>query len=201
MSSLLRGLGAVVLAVLAVVLAACATQQGSVVLLPDKDGKNTAVVVSQGANQTPLAAPYAAAHLTSGGPKAYQSSAEEVQTYFAAALAAQPLAPAQFTLYFVEGKDEFTEESKKIIDSVFSEIARRPVPDVLVIGHTDKVGTDAINDPLSRQRAEVVRNALLARGIAADKVMAIGRGKREPVVATAEGVAEARNRRVEIQVR
>ena len=105
MSSLLRGLGAVVLAVLAVVLAACATQQGSVVLLPDKDGKNTAVVVSQGANQTPLAAPYAAAHLTSGGPKAYQSSAEEVQTYFAAALAARPQAPAQFTLYFVEGKD------------------------------------------------------------------------------------------------
>ena len=75
------------------------------------------------------------------------------------------------------------------------------MPDVVVIGHTDKVGTDAINDPLSRQRAEVVRNALLARGIAADKVQAIGRGKREPVVATAEGVAEARNRRVEIQVR
>jgi len=57
------------------------------------------------------------------------------------------------------------------------------------------------NDALSRQRAEVVRNALLARGIAVDKVVTIGRGKRDPVVPTAEGVAEARNRRVEIQVR
>ena len=201
MNRVLRRLGAALLAALSLVLAACATQQGSVVLLPDRDGKSTALVVTQGETQVPLAEPYAAAHLTSRGPQAYRSSAEEVQTYFASALAARPLAPAQFTLYFVEGKDEFTEESKKLIDSVFSEIARRPVPDVLVIGHTDKVGTDAINDPLSRQRAEVVRNALLARGIAADKVMAIGRGKREPVVATAEGVAEARNRRVEIQVR
>jgi outer membrane protein OmpA-like peptidoglycan-associated protein len=188
-------------ALLGALLAACATQQGSVVLIPDKGGKDTAVVVTQGSTQVPLTQPYAAAHLTSGGPKAYQSSAQEVQSYFAAALAAQPLPPTQFTLYFVEGKDEFTPESKRIIDGVFAEIARRPVPDVLVIGHTDKVGSDAVNDPLSRQRAEVVRTALLARGIAVDKVVAIGRGKREPMVPTADGVAEARNRRVEIQVR
>ena len=126
---------------------------------------------------------------------------QEVQAQFGAALAARPLPPAQFTLYFVEGKDEFTDESKRVIDGVFAEIAKRPVPDVLVIGHTDKVGSDAVNDLLSRQRAEVVRTALLARGIAADNVVAIGRGKREPIVPTADGVAEARNRRVEILVR
>ena len=186
---------------LGALLAACATQQGSVVLLPNKDGKETALVVTQGANQVPLAQPYAAAHLTSAGPASYRSSAQEVQRYFAAALAAQPAAPSQFTLYFVEGKDEFTDESRQLIDRVFAEIAKRPVPDVVVIGHTDKVGTDAVNDPLSRQRAEVVRAALAARGVAADKIATIGRGKREPIVATAEGVAEARNRRVEIQVR
>jgi outer membrane protein OmpA-like peptidoglycan-associated protein len=198
MSSLARRAAVIALGA---VLAACATQQGSVVLMPDKSGKDTAVVVTQGTSQVPLTQPYAAAHMTSGGPKAYQSSAQEVQSYFAAALAAQPLPPTQFTLYFVEGKDEFTAESKSIIDGVFAEIARRPVPDVLVIGHTDKVGSDAVNDPLSRQRAEVVRTALLARGVAVDKVVAIGRGKREPMVPTADGVAEARNRRVEIQVR
>jgi len=198
MSELARRLAVLMLGA---VLAACAAKQGSVVLLPERDGKNTAVVVTQGGAQVPLTQPYAAANLTSGGPKSYQSSAQEVQSYFGAALAAQPLPPAQFTLYFVEGKDEFTAESKAIIDRVFTEIAKRPVPDVVVIGHTDKLGSDAVNDPLSRQRAEVVRNALLARGIAADKVVAVGRGKREPVVPTAEGVAEARNRRVEIQVR
>ena len=198
MSSLARRIAVCLLGAL---LAACATRQGSVVLLPSKDGKETALVVTQGANQVPLAQPYAAAHLTSAGPESYRSSAQEVQRYFAAALAAQPLAPAQFTLYFVEGKDEFTEESKQLIDRVFAEIAKRPVPDVVVIGHTDKVGSDAFNDSLSRQRAEVVRAALAARGVAPDKIATIGRGKREPMVATAEGVAEARNRRVEIQVR
>jgi outer membrane protein OmpA-like peptidoglycan-associated protein len=198
MNSLARRLAVVALTAL---LAACATKQGSVVLLPERDGKATAVVVTQGGTQVPLGQPYAAANLTSAGPKAYQSSAQEVQTYFGAALAAQPLPPAQFTLYFVEGKDEFTAESKGIIDSVFAEIAKRPVPDVVVIGHTDKVGSDAVNDPLSRQRAEVVRSALVTRGIAVEKVVAIGRGKREPIVPTADGVAEARNRRVEILVR
>ncbi|HEY6086436.1 MAG TPA: OmpA family protein [Burkholderiaceae bacterium] len=200
MSPLRRGVAGLALVAL-LLLSACAAQQGSVVLLPERGGKSTALVVSQGSQQVSLAEPYAAVHLTSGGPQGYRSNAEEVQASFAAALAAQPLPPTQFTLYFVEGKDEFTDASKRTLDGILAAIAERPVPDLLVIGHTDRVGTDAYNDTLSRQRAEVVRNALLARGIAQDKVVAIGRGKREPIVPTADGAAEARNRRVEIQVR
>jgi OmpA-OmpF porin, OOP family len=75
------------------------------------------------------------------------------------------------------------------------------VPDLVVIGHTDTVGSAAFNDTLSRQRAEVVRSALVARGIAADRIVVVGRGERELVVITADNVAEPRNRRVEIQVR
>jgi outer membrane protein OmpA-like peptidoglycan-associated protein len=196
----IRGIAFVLLALL---LGGCATPQpqGSVVLLPDPGGKATAVTVTQGSQQVVLDQPYAAARVGSDGPKAYQSNAQEVQAQFGAALAARPLPPAQFTLYFVEGKDEFTAESKKIVDEVFAEIARRPVPDIQVIGHTDKVGSDTVNDPLSRSRAEVVRKALLARGIPADRVVSSGRGKREPAVHTADGVAEPRNRRVEILVR
>jgi len=201
-SSWLRSLATLCLAVLlGALLGACATPQGKVVLLPDADGKNTAVSVKQDGGELLLDKPYAAAQLTSGGPKSATSSAAEVQSQFGAALAARPTAPAQFTLYFVEGKDEFTDSSKREFDSVFAEIAKRPVPDVLVIGHTDTVGTDAFNDNLSRQRAEVVRKALVARGIAPQNIVIVGRGKREPIVATADNVAEARNRRVEILVR
>jgi outer membrane protein OmpA-like peptidoglycan-associated protein len=189
-------------AFLVALLGACATPpQGSVVLLPDPAGKPTQVTVTQGAQQLVLDQPYAGARLSGDGPKPYASSAQEVQAQFGAALAARPLPPAQFTLYFVEGKDEFTAESKRIIDDVFGEIARRPVPDVLVVGHTDTVGSDAVNDPLSRQRAEVVRSALVARGMSAERIVATGRGKRELAVPTADGVAEPRNRRVEILVR
>jgi outer membrane protein OmpA-like peptidoglycan-associated protein len=189
-------------AVLAVaVLLGCAGPKESVVLLPSPTGQETAVSVTQGSRQLLLTQPYAGARVNRGGIEAYPSSESDVQARYGAALAAQPLPPAQFTLFFVENKDEFTDESKKIVDSVFAEIARRPVPDVIVIGHTDTVGSDAANDALSRQRAEVVRNAFVARGLAADKVVIIGRGKREPAVPTGDGVSEARNRRVEILVR
>jgi outer membrane protein OmpA-like peptidoglycan-associated protein len=186
---------------MAALLGSCAAPQGTVVLLPDKYGNDTAVLVNQSGKELLLDQPYAAASLTRSGPQKSISSAEQVQAQFGAALAARPLPAAQFTLYFVEGKDEFTDASKRDFDGVFAEIARRAVPDVLVMGHTDKVGTDAFNDALSRQRAEVVRKALVARGIAAENIVVVGRGKREPVVATADGVAEARNRRVDILVR
>ena len=187
--------------VLVALLGACAAPRGTVVLLPDPGGKETAVSVTQGGQQVTLDQPYAAARLTNDGPQPFQSSAKDVQAQFGPALGARPLPPAQFTLYFIEGKDEFTVESKRIIEDVFGEIARRPVPDVQVIGHTDTVGSDTFNDPLSRSRAEVVRSALVARGIPVDRIVATGRGKREPAVPTADGVAEPRNRRVEILVR
>jgi outer membrane protein OmpA-like peptidoglycan-associated protein len=184
---------------LAILSGACST--GTVVLLPEKDGHDAAVLVKQGDREMLLNQPYAAARQTPLGPQAYHSSPEEVDAVFGAALAAQPMRPTRFTLYFIEGRDEFTDASKQIVEGVFAEIARRPVPDVLVVGHTDALGTDQVNDALSRQRAETVRVALIAHGIAPDSITVIGRGKRDPVVPTAEGVSEPRNRRVEIVVR
>ena len=103
---------ALAIAALAVLLNACATQTGTVVLLPEKDGKDAAVVVKQSDGQVVLSEPYAAAKLTTAGPQAYKSNPEEVQALFGAALAAQPGRPVQFVLFFVEGKNELTEESK-----------------------------------------------------------------------------------------
>jgi outer membrane protein OmpA-like peptidoglycan-associated protein len=189
------------IAALALILNACATQTGTVVLLPEQDGKDTAVAVRQGEGQVVLGEPYAAAKLTTAGPQAYKSSPQEVQALFGAALAAQPGRPAQFTVYFVEGKDELTEESARELTAVFAEITKRPVPDVLVVGHTDAVGPNLVNDSLSLQRAEVIRAGLIRSGIAPENIAVVGRGKRELLVPTADGVAEPRNRRVEIIVR
>jgi OmpA-OmpF porin, OOP family len=202
MSRWLRGLerGAAG-ALLVVWLAGCATQSGTVVLFPEKDGRPSAVTVQQGDKTLVLDQPYAAANLTSSGPKAYTTNATDVQARFGPALAAQPMRPQVFTLYFVEQTDEFTEDSKRLVDGVFVEIARYPVPDIVVVGHTDLVGTETFNDALARKRAETVRAVLIRRGIAAENVVAVGRGKREPAVPTPDGVAEPRNRRVEIVVR
>ena len=182
-------------------LGACAHHPETIVLLPEKDGRPKAVVVKQDGRETTLAEPYAAARQTPFGLRAYTSTPEEVAAKFGPTLAAQPIRPIAFTLYFVEGKDELTDDSKQKVDSVFSEIARRPVPDVVVIGHTDALGSDQVNDALARQRADLIRAELIRRGVTPENIAAFGRGKREPLVPTPDGVAEPRNRRVEIFVR
>ncbi len=190
----------VVLALTIALVGGCASK-GTVVLLPQPDGKPTAVTVRQADTEIVLDRPYAAARVASRGLDAYQSNPQEVEAQFGPALAAQPIGAETFVLYFVEGKDEFTDESKRLVDNVLAEVARRPVPDVLVVGHTDSLGNDPANDALGLRRATTVRAALIALGVPASDVQAISRGKREPAVPTAEGVAEPRNRRVEIIVR
>ena len=177
------------------------TSKGTVVLLPEKDGRPTAVTVQREGKQLVLDQPYAAAKVGTQALESYQSNQQDVEQEFGQALAAQPAGAQSFVLYFVEGKDDFTDESKRLVEQMLAEVARRPVPDVLVVGHTDAVGTDQVNDALGQRRAETVRNALIARGIAAGDIRAISRGKRALAVPTPDGVAEPRNRRVEIIVR
>jgi len=191
----------IAVAIIAAALAAACGSRGTVVLLPSDDGKPAAVTVKQGEREVVLDQPYAAARVTPLGADAYQASAQEVDKRFGTAMAARPERPASFTLYFVEGKDEFTDESKQLVDRILAEIARRPVPDVRVVGHTDTVGTDAANDALGRQRALVVRASLVRLGVPSGDIEIVSRGKRELAIPTGDGVAEPRNRRVEIIVR
>lgn len=187
-------------AALAVLLAGCAKE--TVVLLPEKDGRPTSVTVTRGEREVVLDQPYAAVRSRPLiGTRAYESNAEEVDKQFGPALGAQPSRPSSFTLYFVEGSDQLTEESKTVLGSVLAEIARHPVPDIVVIGHTDTVGSNAFNDALALRRAGAMRGLLIAEGLPSSDIVAVGRGKREPLVPTADGVAEPRNRRVEIIVR
>jgi outer membrane protein OmpA-like peptidoglycan-associated protein len=104
-------------------------------------------------------------------------------------------------LYFLEGRDELTAESLAELDKVFAELKLRPLPDIVVIGHTDTVSNLAFNDRLSLARAERLREMLVELGIPAERIQAAGRGKRELLIPTEDNVSEPRNRRVEINVR
>jgi outer membrane protein OmpA-like peptidoglycan-associated protein len=189
----------VALLALATGLAGCSAER--IVLLPEPDGHGTAVAVKQRGRDVVLDRPYAAAELSVADPWRYTATPEEVEKTFGAALASQPVAPAHYTLYFIEGSDTLTEESKVVLEEMFGDVAKRPVPDVLVVGHTDAVGSDEFNDALARKRADAVRASLIARGIDGKDIAAIGKGKRELLIPTPDGVAEPRNRRVEIVVR
>jgi outer membrane protein OmpA-like peptidoglycan-associated protein len=174
----------------------------TVVLLPHADGSTGAVVVKQAKQEVVLDSPYASARSGDDGvPKKGRASEDTVKKDFGAALAAQPPAPVSFTVYFLLASDEFTDEAKTTVNALLTEMARRPSPEITVIGHTDRLGTDQINDALSLQRAQRVKEMLVERGIAAVGISVAGRGERELLVPTADEVAEPRNRRVEISVR
>jgi outer membrane protein OmpA-like peptidoglycan-associated protein len=128
-------------------------------------------------------------------------NADRANREFSTVVAALPGRPTTFLLYFLEGKDELTPDSEREVERVFAEIAARPYPEILVIGHTDAVGNGQFNDQLSRQRAQRVRDEFVKRGIPAERIEVSGRGKREPLIPTSEGVSEPKNRRVEISVR
>ena len=70
-----------------------------------------------------------------------------------------------------------------------------------IIGHTDSTGSPSVNNPLSEERAQSVRDYLAARGVASSRIQTAGRGEREPVADNGTDAGRARNRRVEIFLR
>ena len=187
-----------------VLLAGCArpARDDLYVLLPGADGKTGAVSVESGGQATVLDQPYAAARLKEPGRvEAGTITDAEARQAFGAALAAQPGRPVSFILDFLEARDELTPESRQIVATIPDEIAKRPAAEIVVVGHTDRVGSVPYNDALSLRRAERVRDELVTAGVPADRIRVEGRGEREPLVPTPDEVAEPRNRRVEIDVR
>jgi len=173
-----------------------------VILLPEADGSPGAVVVRQEGVEIVLDKPYASAVIE--GPGQIRQLIVDpgvVRETFTPTLAALPSKPASFLLYFRKGEDELTAESKKEIEKMIAELAKRPAAEISVIGHTDTVGSIQFNDKLSLQRAKRVRQLLIARGVPTEGIAIAGRGERELLVATPDNVDEPRNRRVEINVR
>ena len=84
------------------------------------------------------------------------------------------------------------------LDRLASYMTANPQTKIVVEGHTDSVGTDEYNDALSQRRADAVAHALIARGVSADDVRAIGRGKNYPVATNDTAAGRQQNRRVEI---
>jgi outer membrane protein OmpA-like peptidoglycan-associated protein len=184
-------------------LAGCAPAT-RVVLLPQPDGRPSAVTVASSATgaQLVLDAPYAQADISSMGGVARDVTDEKtVRKNYAQLLAITP-APAQhFTLHFVLGSTELTTESLAELDAILTKATALPGGEILVTGHTDRVGAVSANDALSLQRATLIRDMIVQRGFDPLRVYAAGRGERKPIVPTADEVEEPRNRRVEIEVR
>jgi outer membrane protein OmpA-like peptidoglycan-associated protein len=172
-----------------------------VILLPSETGKSSAVVVKTKDSEVVLDKPYAGVEIRGANVSRTASTPEEVEQRYGALLSAQAKPPKVFTMLFVLGTDEFTPASKTAFEEARREIASWSGAEVVVIGHTDRMGSDDFNDALSRKRAEMVAARLIASGVPAGRVSVAARGEREPLIPTADEVPEPRNRRVEIKVR
>jgi outer membrane protein OmpA-like peptidoglycan-associated protein len=89
---------------------------------------------------------------------------------------------------------------RSVLDTFADGLNKNPTATVTIIGHTDSSGTDAINNPLSINRAAATRDYLTSRGVVVSRIAIDGRGSREPLVANDTPANKAKNRRVEIFV-
>ena len=173
------------------------------VVLPNADGRPGAgqITVSDANATTTLNQPFAAAEQRGGELASVAVPPAETQVIFNRALAARPVLPHHFRLYFVLGTDELTPDSAAAYRGVFEDIRQRRAYEVEVIGHTDTLADQSYNQRLSLARAVAIRNRLVSDGLAAGAISVAGRGKLDLLVPTADQTPEPRNRRVEITVR
>lgn len=101
---------------------------------------------------------------------------------------------------FASGKADIQPNFRTVLDNFATTLKNNPNTLVTIIGHTDNTGSDAINNPLSVNRAANTRDYLTARGISANRITIDGRGSHEPLVANDTATNRAKNRRVEIFV-
>jgi outer membrane protein OmpA-like peptidoglycan-associated protein len=173
------------------------------VVLPNADGRPGAgkISVNEGNTRTVLDQPFASAETRGGQPAAIPPDPTEAQTVFKQAIAARPMLPAHFRLYFFLDTALLTPESGSTYRTVLENIKQRPAYEVEIVGYTDTLGSEAYNAGLSLERAAAIRDTLAWGGVDPKAITIAGRGERDPLVVTGDQVPEPQNRRVEITVR
>ena len=180
------------------------TPPATIVLLPDPETHVTGRIrVSNEFGGVDLSAPRSSLHMTANaapGPVTTLSE-EEVNRLFGEALAALPPAPKQFVLQCKFESDSLTDESNALIPAILAAVRALPVPEVVIIGHTDTMGDKKSNVALGLKRAMRVRNILVEAGLPEATVDVTSHGEADLLVKTRDNTPEPRNRRVGITVR
>jgi len=184
-------------------LGACAAhREDLVVVVPAPDGHVGTVVVQAGHDSTTLNTRNAGSRVDANHRLAPVTLTDpEIQAEFGDALAARPIPPHRFTLYFDEGTERLATESTAQLSEILADAKSRAAYEINVVGHTDRLADERFNAELSDRRAGFVRDWLIGNSVPGGTITTSGRGELDPVVPTADGVAEPRNRRVEVTIR
>jgi outer membrane protein OmpA-like peptidoglycan-associated protein len=180
-----------------------APRQNIFALLPDPEGRETRMVVTnsggtQEVGQANQAVRVERADVAPTAPFAIDPPT--VQRLFGAALNAMPDAEIHFVLYFDEASDALNAASLATMPAILRAVQERRSTDIIVTGHTDRTGSTADNYDLGLRRAGRVAGVLRGQGVDAGSLSVTSHGEADPLVKTGPGVAEQRNRRVEVIV-
>jgi outer membrane protein OmpA-like peptidoglycan-associated protein len=182
---------------------ACGSKS-TVVLIPDPDGYVGKLEVSnQGGTQTLDEANQAVAvkNKTTAPATPKKLNQSEINATFSEVLAARPMPPAKFILYFLPDSNLLTNESEALLPEIIQTIQARRSDDIVISGHTDTVGSKEYNYRLSLERAKTMFDILVANGAVPDHIKVTSHGEGNLLVKTPDEVAEPGNRRVEVVIR
>ena len=181
----------------------CAQLSDRIILLPGPDGQAGAVAIQALASGTSvrLAQPYAQADIRGGRIDTGVTDRQRVDEAYGDLTLAQPARARTFVVRFQASSQQLTPDSLPVLAEALALLPRLPAVELIVTGHTDRVGTQEANDKLSLARAQAVSELLVRAGVAREVISVVGRGEREPLIPTADEVAEPGNRRVDIKLR
>jgi len=103
-------------------------------------------------------------------------------------------------LFFATNETTILPESEPALQDLYDLMAENPELHIRITGHTDNVGSDTFNQTLSEGRANSVRDDLIKRGIAPERIEAEGKGESQPITTNDTEEGRAQNRRVEFMV-
>ena len=103
-------------------------------------------------------------------------------------------------LLFGFNSDVLRAEAKTNLATFAKSLDKYPNTDVLIVGHTDSVGTSDYNNALSARRAAAAQSYLVAQGLTESRLRSAGRGETEPIAPNATEIGRQKNRRVEVAI-
>ena len=104
------------------------------------------------------------------------------------------------TVNFDFNSANLTTLAKSNLDKLVTVLKNNPDTNINIYGHTDSIGTDAVNLRISAQRAAAVKNYFVANGISASRMFTEGLGKSSPIASNDTDAGRAKNRRVEFAI-
>jgi outer membrane protein OmpA-like peptidoglycan-associated protein len=188
----------------ATLVAGCAGPKSLIVLLPENGKVSGEVSVTTAEGTQLLTRSWEAAEIPADGeepapPVVLDETA--VRGTFGRTLAAKPLPAAHYTLYFQLNSAELLPDSERLAAEIVTAVNERQPAELVVVGHTDTMGSIEYNYQLGLLRATAVADLLKTLGAAPAIVDTSSRGKTELSVSTADQILEPRNRRAEVSVR